>query len=214
MTSAEVPSDVQVQAATLGNFAYPLEESKLCEVVYMRDFLSPVQLDIMRPIVEKLRPKLKKDHSFASKRLSCMLPVTSPAYSLWTSREMINNLRSLLRGAEVSPGDFPVEMRSYPVGASMDWHVDDLMYVEPQYELVYTMDNCSDSLTQYRDLNGNVHSIWAQPNSLIIIRADSVPHRVTEVGTGSRTIIKLLYTTTYSKTNLYAEVLDSAPWRR
>lgn len=52
MTSAEVPSDVQVQAATLGNFAYPLEESKLCEVVYMRDFLSPVQLDIMRPTVE------------------------------------------------------------------------------------------------------------------------------------------------------------------
>ena len=39
-------------------------------------------------------------------------------------------------------------------------------------------------------------------------------HRVTTVGSGKRHIVKLLYTTTFSKTELYSEVMDTAPWRR
>lgn len=37
---------------------------------------------------------------------------------------------------------------------------------------------------------------------------------MTTVGSGKRHIIKLLYTTTFSKTELYSEVMDTAPWRR
>ena len=44
------------------------------------------------------------------------------------------------------------------------------MYQEPQYELIYTLENTSDSYTEFQDRAGKIHSIWAQPNSLLIIR--------------------------------------------
>mmetsp|Transcript_46233 Transcript_46233/g.77065 ORF Transcript_46233/g.77065 Transcript_46233/m.77065 type:complete len:261 (-) Transcript_46233:60-842(-) len=201
------------RAASTSSFRYPPEEEGLPQFVYERDFLTPQQLQTMQSTLQKYRPKLKKDHSFAIKRKSCMVPVTSAAYALWTGKEMTERLQSLLQ-PEVLPGDFPMELRLYSIGAAMGWHVDDLMYEEPQYELVFTIDNTSDSFTKFRDHAGTLHSIWAQPNSLLVIRAAGVRHRVTAVGEGERSIIKLLYTTTYNKTQLYSEVIDSAPWRR
>jgi hypothetical protein len=41
--------------------------------------------------------------------------------------------------------DFPIELRKYPRGANMPWHLDEQMYAMPQWELIYTIDNCSDS---------------------------------------------------------------------
>lgn len=54
-------------------------------------------------------------------------------------------------------------------------HVDDCLYTQPQYELVYTLDNTSDSRTEFRDAAGTVHSLWAEPNSLLIIRCAPPP---------------------------------------
>jgi hypothetical protein len=31
-------------------------------------------------------------------------------------------------GATLLPGDYPIELRLYPIGAYMDWHVDEVMY--------------------------------------------------------------------------------------
>ena len=36
----------------------------------------------------------------------------------------------------------------------MDWHQDVALYVEPQYELVFTLENTSDSQTQWQDADG------------------------------------------------------------
>jgi hypothetical protein len=41
--------------------------------------------------------------------------------------------------------DFPIELRQYPKGAEMPWHLDEQMYASPQWELIYTLDNTSDS---------------------------------------------------------------------
>lgn len=41
--------------------------------------------------------------------------------------------------------DFPIEVRQYPKGAEMPWHLDEQMYASPQWELIYTLDNSSDS---------------------------------------------------------------------
>jgi len=192
---------------------YPQELGSSPLFIYENDFLPSGDRDTMLQALKKLTPKLKKDHSFATKRKSALVPVTSPAYALWTGKQMRERLQALTQ-PEAVPGDFPMEIRLYPLGASMDWHVDDLMYQEPQYELVYTLDNTSDSYTEFEDSSGRVHSIWAQPNSLLVIRAAGVRHRVTTVSEGERSIIKFLYTTSYDKTELYSQVLDSAPWRR
>jgi hypothetical protein len=43
------------------------------------------------------------------------------------------------------PADVPVEYRVYPEGSAMDWHQDVALYKTPQYELVFTLENTSDS---------------------------------------------------------------------
>lgn len=117
-------------------------------------------------VLQKVRPKLKKDHSFATRRRSAMVPVTrycllshpfscsssapklaaclttggccdpgagegggdggcwcrSPAYALFTSRKTEERVRALLSASPVKPGDYPMELRAYPKGASMDWY--------------------------------------------------------------------------------------------
>mgnify|MGYP001804355112 CR=1 FL=1 len=53
--------------------------------------------------------------------------------------------------------DFPVEFRVYPSGSFMDWHRDCLLYQTPQLEVVFCVENSSDSRTEWIDLSGEVH---------------------------------------------------------
>ncbi|KAK3235393.1 hypothetical protein CYMTET_54401 [Cymbomonas tetramitiformis] len=183
-------------------------------VVYEKDFLSQADLELVAHQVSKLRKKVKKDHSFAHNRLSAMISPASKVFTLFTSQQVQDKLRRLLGGVMVSPADYPMEFRVYPVGAEMTWHKDDMLYVEPQYELIYTISNTSDSRTEWIDEAGTLHSHWVEPNSLIIVRAESLEHRVTPVKDGERSIVKYVYTTNYAKTPLFAEIMEQAPWRR
>jgi len=70
------------------------------------------------------------------------------------------------------------------------------MYSWPQYELVYTVDNTSDSETQWLTESGDLRAEVTLPNSLIALRAEGLEHRVTPSKRGERTIIKFAYTTT------------------
>lgn len=183
-------------------------------VVYEKDFLSQADLELVTHQVRKLRKKVKKDHSFAHNRLSAMISPASKVFTVFTSQQVQDKLRRLLGGVMVSPADYPMEFRVYPVGAEMTWHKDDKLYVEPQYELIYTISNTSDSRTEWIDEAGRLHSHWVEPNSLIIVRAESLEHRVTPVNNGERSIVKYVYTTNYAKTPLFAEIMEQAPWRR
>ena len=64
-------------------------------------------------------------------------------------------LGTLLLGEEndgdLVAGDVPVEFRIYPVGGSMDWHKDVALYSKPQFEIVFTVTNTSDSTTEWED---------------------------------------------------------------
>jgi hypothetical protein len=95
----------------------------------------------------------------------------------------------------------------YPEGAAMDWHQDVALYVEPQYELVFTLENTSDSQTQWQDGDGHRRGGWTEPNSIIMVKAESVVHRVTPINTGERSIVKFVYTTTLDKTEEYYDNL-------
>lgn len=52
----------------------------------------------------------------------------------------------------------------------MDWHQDVALYTEPQYELVFTLSNTSDSQTQWQDADGHRRGGWTEPNSIIMAR--------------------------------------------
>lgn len=92
----------------------------------------------------------------------------------------------------------PIECRLYTVGSYMDWHRDDVLYFPPQYECILTLENSSDSRTEYEDIWGNVHSIATKPNSLLIVRGNGIKHRVTEMSRGQRKILKYIYATSPS----------------
>ena len=74
-----------------------------------------------------------------------------------------------LTGASLLPADVPVEFRVYPAGSCMDWHQDVALYVEPQYELVFTLENSSDSQTQWQDEHGRRRVGWTEPNSVLCL---------------------------------------------
>eukprot|EP00878_Enallax_costatus_P035194 GHUV01039194.1.p2 GENE.GHUV01039194.1~~GHUV01039194.1.p2 ORF type:complete len:113 (+),score=8.78 GHUV01039194.1:854-1192(+) len=95
--------------------------------------------------------------------------------------------------------DFPIELRQYPRGSDMPWHLDEQMYASPQWEIIYTIDNSSDSYTKWRDDSGQEHSIWTEPNSLLAVEAEGWEHRVLPVKKGVRTILKMAFTTTNMK---------------
>ena len=87
-------------------------------------------------------------------------------------------------------GDFPVELRRYPRGASMGWHKDESLYEEPQLECVLTLENTSDSETRWERADGTVASMWMPPNSLLVVKAEGASHGVTPVRAGDRLIAK------------------------
>ena len=135
-----------------------------------------------------------------------MVPAENLVHSMCMNERVAARLGGLL-GRKVIPADVPVEYRIYPPGSRMDWHQDVALYTEPQYEIVFTVSNTSDSQTQWQDAEGRRHGGWTEPNSVIIVQAESVVHRVTPITTGERSIIKFVYSTTLEKTEDYYDNL-------
>jgi hypothetical protein len=76
-------------------------------------------------------------------------------------------------------------------GSFMKKHRDTMIYKIPQYECILTLTNTTDSVT---DMNGT--QIKSEPNSLIIVRANGIPHSVTKVNKGERKFLKFIFTET------------------
>jgi len=112
---------------------------------------------------------------------------------------------SAVTGEALSLSDYPLELRSYPSGASMAWHRDEPLFVVPQVELVLTVWNSSDSTTEWQDAGGRMHSQWTEPNSVLALRAAGCPHRVLPVKRGERGIVKVVFSTTRERTEAYAK---------
>ena len=125
------------------------------------------------------------------------------------NRKVADRLGALTGESSLLPADVPVEFRVYPSGSCMDWHQDVALYVEPQYELVFTLENSSDSQTQWQDEHGRRRGGWTEPNSVLMVRAEHVVHRVTPVTRGERSIVKFVYTTTLDKTDEFYDNLTT-----
>lgn len=51
----------------------------------------------------------------------------------------------------------------------MPWHTDEQLYSSPQWELIYVVENTSDSKTQWLDEEGDTQEEWTPPNSLLAV---------------------------------------------
>ena len=175
-------------------------------LLYVRQFLpSDVFAEVVKAC-EGLRERVTAENrACARDRLGVMVPSDNFVHHAFVAREVADKLRELLHGTdrdrELFPGDVPVEYRIYPVGGSMDWHKDVALYTKPQYEIVFTVANTSDSTTEWEDeRTGMRYGGWTEPNSIIVVKADGAAHRVTPITVGERSIIKFVLTETLEKT--------------
>ena len=137
-----------------------------------------------------------------------MVDPTHVVHRAFMNRNVADRLGALT-GSTLLPADVPLEFRVYPSGSCMDWHQDVALYVEPQYELVFTLENSSDSQTQWQDERGSRRGGWTEPNSVLMVRAEHVVHRVTPVTRGERSIVKFVHTTTLEKTDEFYDNLTT-----
>jgi hypothetical protein len=71
-----------------------------------------------------------------------------------------------------------------------------------------TVENSSDSVTQWRDDSGDEFEQRTDGNSLLAVLAEAWYHRVTPLKTGSRSIIKFAMTTTATQLPSFRANLD------
>jgi hypothetical protein len=110
------------------------------------------------------------------------------------NKTLINAVRKATCNNKLRPCfEIPVEYRKYFIGSHMDWHRDTQMLPDQlQYECVITIQNTADSKTLIEQ-NSGIKTLQTAPNSLLIVRANGVNHKVTKLTKGTRTIIKLVF---------------------
>ena len=86
---------------------------------------NPVVWQACRPIAKRARPE---KNSLAKGRMGAYLGETNEAAAAVLSQDVCKRLGRKLQMPVLLPGDFPVELRMYPKGSYMDWHVDEVMY--------------------------------------------------------------------------------------
>ncbi|CAM9408449.1 unnamed protein product [Choristocarpus tenellus] len=166
--------------------------------IYLPHFLYFEEaLAIIQEAPELIGGATKELDSIAQGRLIASVPEGSITSRVFKGEKLLAEVGSIGGEEEMFPSALPVELRVYPRGSSMGWHSDDVLYARPQYELIYTLENTSDSLTEWKDLTGKCHSVSTEPNSLLVVRAGGPrPHRVTRVNQGRRSVIKAAVTPT------------------
>jgi len=187
--------------------------------LYVRNFFEKEDFEKIERACDALRKHLKEEKRVcANSRLGVMVPEEDVVHQMCCSEYAAEKLRELVLSEEekrdatkryaLKPSDVPVEYRIYPFGGSMDWHRDVALYTEPQFEIVCTIHNSSDSRTEWKDMDtGRRRGIRSEPNSVLIVQADSVVHRVTPITKGERSIVKFAYSTTNEKTVDYYDNL-------
>ena len=149
--------------------------------------------------------KLRSDKdNFIFENFRYAKPLTDrSAYNIFYSDKYMNQIQHNLNKV-LYPSKFPIEHRYYSEDSEgMQWHKDLLMYKKPQYEGIYTIRNNTKSRTEWKDSKGVLHSIWTEPNSLLIVKANGYEHHVTQPEEGEREILKLIYTQTHETNNNY-----------
>jgi chitinase len=156
---------------------------------YIENFLDKNDFDIIVKIIEKYNNE-KLDISPIQNRFN--IEITEPIISN-ILKKYTDKIKKIIQNQYIYLAkNFPIEYRKYIIGSFMKKHCDTIIYKIPQYECVLTMHNSSDS---YTIMNDNM-KISTTENSLLIVRANGIPHEVTQLQQGERKILKFIFTST------------------
>ena len=176
----------------IGNFYYSIENFKQSknDIYYIEDFFTPNEFELISNHLKNIPRKSLKNEKF---RLVSTLDNKMISNILY-SQQNINKINKIV-GKTLFKSDFPIEYRIYPTKSpGMRCHTDTLLYDLPQYEVVLTINNTSDSFTNWYSYNNDEHKIYTKPNSLLLVKAKGNRHCVSPINKGKRSIIKYIYT--------------------
>lgn len=163
----------------------------------MLNVLREEDAETVRVGCERLRGKVSGElGSTACGRLGCVVTNESTLRRIFEQDYVAHRLSEAIGATTLIAlaKDVPMEYRVYCPGSEMGWHSDDLLFTDPQLEIVYTVMNDSDAATEWKDATGKrIHREETLPNSCLIVRAGQSVHRVRRVRRGERTILKMAY---------------------
>lgn len=177
-------------------------------IVYKKSVLSNIEFQTIQSELQQLSFTLKdeKSSSVAKLRKGAQLPYDSPIVQILADTNgsiyrIINDIAFSNHPTNQNNNHtmilstfIPVELRVYEkVGAGMDWHVDDVLTSPEQMEVVLTLENTSDCVTMWKEQDKDVTAVETEANSAIFLKAGSVPHCVSSLKRGYRSILKFAY---------------------
>lgn len=162
--------------------------------IYKQNVYRANEFQQLRQFANAIVPKDMVDDAKATGRRMYVVPDSDPILRVLYNKRFVATVRTLTGNRKLRPClTIPVEYRTYEVGSYMDWHNDTQMLPDQlQYECVVTLTNTSDSETQL-EYPKTIKTLETKPNSLLIVRANGIRHKVTPVKTGKRTILKLVF---------------------
>lgn len=90
-----------------------------------------------------------------------------------------------------SQPSFPIEYRKYFNGSKgMRWHKDSSLFYPDAFEIVLTLTNNSDSKFLWN--HNTIKSINPKPNTIVIVKPNTISHSVSKINIGERTILKFV----------------------
>tara|TARA_B100001094_G_C18189482_1_gene806134 strand:+ start:814 stop:1425 length:612 start_codon:yes stop_codon:yes gene_type:complete len=174
-------------------------------IIYIKNFLSKDEYNVILNNINNDKRKLNNQYFRLVKFLN--YKNNNIIYDIFYSEKYIKKIQNYVN-PQIFKSDYPIEYRIYPINSKgMNIHKDILLYDKPQYECVYTLKNSSDSYTNYIDDDGNINSIWTEPNSILIIKADSNYHSVSKLNKGKRDILKLIYSQSHIINKNYLDAI-------
>jgi len=176
-------------------FSSNCNTNRIYDVKYIEPFLSQTDFNQLKNECNKLDILLVDENNpISPNRESVTIQPFHYIYNLVYSKKILLKFKDIL-GFQIQPSKtIPVEYRRYCIGAKMNWHIDVILNKKcPQIETVFTIENTSDSATQWIDENKKLHSIQSEPNSCMVLQGGGAKHRVTRTNKGYRTIVKVAY---------------------
>lgn len=170
-------------------------------IFYQENVLSSEDMNSLRSEFSELKRNsqfILETNSGTQNRFSVKMNANTKTCSIMKSDRILQKIRDLTGDSTVVLGDFPVEMRTYGVGGTMDWHSDTILYAPAQWECVLTLDNDTDSATDIVTYRDELYTIETKPGSILLVRAGGLYHRVKPSSHGERVIVKALYVSPYS----------------
>ena len=160
-------------------------------IIYIKNAYNDDTFNEIKKQLKQFKKFLSKDNRTPGRKTIC-INKSHKINKLLFNTKFIKSLENMI-STKLKKTSYPVEYRKYFTGSNgIHWHKDKLLFTEPQFELVLTIDNTSDSVTQLKEELGVLHSIKTKPNSIILVKANTVLHKVTKVKSGERYIVKYI----------------------